>query len=101
MNSRASAHARFIWYRRDADSTNGRRRRQLAAANRRPPRGEPSPKQKTDDFAVTADAGFDAIGFQIRVVHLPSGALHRGNLAATQPRDDRVDIASRPVGKRG
>src|SRR5262245_4064804 len=99
MNWRASARDRFISSRRSAATVSGRRRLLAAAPNRHPLRSETSPKNESNHLAVAANARFDAIGFQVFVVDLPAGTLQGRNLPATQPSDDRVDIATRPVGK--
>ena len=61
-------------------------------------RTEPRAKNEGDDGAVTADALFDAIRFQVLVVHAPAGRPQPGQLAALQSFDDGVDILawSRP-----
>src|SRR6185503_16883971 len=97
-NLPASVRGRFISGRRSAVSVSERSRLAGAAPNRHPLRSEASPKNQSDDLAVTANSGFDTVGFQVLVVHLPAGPLQGGNLTSTQSRDHRVDVAARPIG---
>src|SRR5215475_10785557 len=99
MNWRASARGRFISSLRSAatiSTISGHPRLLAAAPNRHPLRSETSPKNKSNHFAVTANARFDAIGLQVCVVDLPAGTLQGRNLTTTEASDDRIDIATRP-----
>src|SRR5262245_10127133 len=102
MNWRASVGGRFMSRLRSAATSStisGRPRLRAAAPNRHPLRSETSPKNKSNHLAVAANARFDPIGLQVFVVDLPAGALQGRNLTTTQASDDRVDIATRPIGK--
>jgi hypothetical protein len=63
--------------------------------SRRPIRAEPHTKYKADNLCITPRSGFDAIGFEISIVHPPAGGRHRWTHLPPQSLNNGLQVGAR------